>query len=569
MKPRIGLLDHLLGAALATAYVALLLAGSADLAMSRDESFYVAAAQDYGRWMELFLEDRPAAMRKEAIDEAWDYNHEHPGLVKGLFAISWRLHEHAKEDGGDGLFPSDAAAFRFPGMLSAGLLLWLLYIFGARVFGRQAGAFAAVAYALMPRPFYHAHLDCFDIPIVLAITFCVYAYWRALTSRWWVIGVGLAWGLGLATKHNSWVLPGIFLIHFAWMSLGVRGMRKRGEHVPSRLSTRPWWMISLTILGPPIFIATWPWLWDLSTTLERFGWYARFHLSHEYYNIAYFGTTYFEPPFPVAYPFVLTLFTVPLTTLVLAALGLGQRLRALLPAPLARRVWPKGEAKADAAHTDVLLVGAMLAPMVMIALPSTPIFGATKHWFPAYPFLCLYAGLGFWRVAHLFRHGLGKRLPAARHLARLVVAGVLIAPLALETHHSHPFGLSHYTVLAGGAPGAADLGMNRQFWGFTTGSLVDFFEEELPDGGTVWLCDTTPGAWAMLHRDGRLPRNIRWAPSMARADYVMVHHELHFAEVDHQAWVAFGSTEPAHVLTYDGVPIITVYENPRRRGRAR
>ncbi len=107
--------------------------------------------------------------------------------------------------------------------------------------------------------------------------------------------------------------------------------------------------------------------------------------------------------------------------------------------------------------------------------------------------------------------------------------------------------------------------MNRQFWGFTTGSVLPFLLEAMPEGGTVYLNDTTPAAWDMLKRDGLLPANLRPAYDLARADYVLVHHEKHFAEVDHQAWVAFGSTAPAHVLAYDGVPIVTIYENPRHR----
>ncbi|MEM9074491.1 MAG: glycosyltransferase family 39 protein [Myxococcota bacterium] len=556
MKPRIGWRDHLFGASLAIAYVALLMATAGDIAMSRDESFYVIAAQDYAGWFELLWEDPSRAMEPEVRDRAWDYNHEHPGLAKALFALSWIAHQHLD------LFESDSMAFRFPGIASAGLLLWLIFIFGARVFGREAGAFAAAAYALMPRPFYHSHLDCFDIPIVLAITFTIYAYWRSLRSRGWAIWTGIAWGLALSVKHNSWVLPGIFLIHFVWMSVGIRAARKRGEQVSTKLSTRPWWMISMTLLGPPIFIATWPWLWS-DELLARFGWYARFHVSHVYYDMAYFGESYFQPPFPISYPFVMTLFTVPLVTVVLALLGVGFRLRAMLPEWLVRR-W-KSETKADAARTDVLLAGSLLAPLLMIALPSSPIFGATKHWFPAYPFLAMYAGFGFWRVIHSFRHGLGARLPQARYTARALATFVLLLPPAIETVHSHPFGLSHYTYAAGGVPGSADYGMNRQFWGFTTGSLVDFFRDELPDGGRVFLCDTTSGAWEMLRRDGLIPANIRGTFDLANADFVMVHLEHHFVEVDYQVWAAWGTTQPAYVLTYDGVPIVNVYENPRRR----
>jgi len=557
MRPRIGWRDHTLGFVLGLAYVVLLFATAGDLAMSRDEGFYVRAGEEYARWFSDFAADPGAASSPESIEAGWSYNHEHPALIKSLFALSWLAHESYD------LYPTDSLAFRFPAMVMGGLLLWLLYIFGARVFGRRAGIFAALSFALIPRVFYHAHLDAFDVPIVLMVTLAVYAYWRALRSRWWVIGFGLIYGLALATKHNAWILPGIFLIHFSWMSLGIRADRRRDRTVSAQISVRPWWMISMALLGPAIFIASWPWLWH--ETLPRIGWYIRFHTSHDYYNMEYFGRNYFRPPFPVSFPFVMTLFTVPLTTLALAGYGLMQRGRAMLPMRVGERLFPDSDVTPDTSRTDVLLVGCLLAPLVVIALPSSPIFGGTKHWITAYPFVCLYAGLGFYKVATIFRQRAGQKLPFTRQLAPTFAAALLLAPAAVETIHSHPFGLSHYTYAAGGVPGAADHGMNRQFWGFTTGSVLPFLKEAMPEGGSVYLNDTTPGAWAMLQRDGQIPANLRPAYDLARADYVLVHHEKHFAEVDHQAWVAFESTAPAHVLTYDGVPIVTIYENPRRR----
>ena len=132
----IGARDHALGALICVAYVVVLMLGSRDLGMSRDESFYVIAAQDYAAWFRAVAEDGSAAFTQERIDAAWDYNHEHPALIKSLFAFSW-LAQQAWD-----LFPDDSSAFRFPGMLLSGLLLWLIYIFGARVFGRAHGAFA-------------------------------------------------------------------------------------------------------------------------------------------------------------------------------------------------------------------------------------------------------------------------------------------------------------------------------------------------------------------------------------------------------------------------------------------
>jgi hypothetical protein len=547
--------DHLVGFALAASYLGLLLATAPAIAMSRDESFYVVAAERMAPWFELLADSPERAIERSAVDRHFSFNHEHPSLAKSLFALSWlaqRRHD---------LFPEVSTAHRFPAMVLASLLLWLIYVFGARAFGRPAGAFAAVSFALLPRVFYQAHLNAFDLPITFMTTLVVYCYWRSLASRRWALLAGLAFGLALETKHNSWLLPPIFAIHFAWMAAAEVAHRRRGG--AKRMSLFPYGLLSMGTLGPLLFVGLWPWLWY--DTLPRLEEYANFHLHHVYYNMAYFGLNYFRPPFPVSFPFVMTLFTVPLTVLVLALLGLSQRLPAIAPGPLAARLFPRATEVADRYRTDVLMVGCLLAPIVVIAMPSTPIFGGTKHWMPAYPFLCLFAGLGYWKVVRWARELLRDKLPVARHSVRALTACILLTPSMLETVHSHPFGLSHYTYAAGFTPGAADYGMNRQFWGFTTGSLVPFLREHLPEGGTVWLCDTTPMAFDMLARDGLLPANIRPARAMHLADYVLVHHEHHFAEVDFQAWVAFHDVQPAYVLTHDGVPIITVYANPASR----
>jgi hypothetical protein len=246
------------------------------------------------------------------------------------------------------------------------------------------------------------------------------------------------------------------------------------------------------------------------------------------------------------------LFTVSLTVLVLAALGVYDRRGAL------RLPWRSQSIGSLGRRTEILWLGCLLAPLLAIALPSSPIFGGTKHWITAYPFLALFAGRGLSSV--LERPELevwtGRRWPS------LGLAALLLMPSAVETAHSHPFGLSHYMPIAGGVPGAADLGMNRQFWGFTTGSVAPWIARRLPEGGSVWICDTTHEAWRMMQRDGLIPGNMRVASSMHSADLVLVHHEAHFSEVDHQAWLAFGSVRPVHVLLYDGVPIISIYENP-------
>ncbi len=140
-------------------------------------------------------------------------------------------------------------------------------------------------------------------------------------------------------------------------------------------------------------------------------------------------------------------------------------------------------------------------------------------------------------------------------------AAVLAAPLA-ETLHSHPWGLSNYTPLVGGAPGAASLGLNRQFWGFTTGAVVDWLNEHVAPGQSVYIHDTAGEAWEMLHRDGRLLPNVQAAWSVQASAFALYHHEEHMETIEYQIWTAYGTSSPAYIGTYDGVPIVYVYARP-------
>jgi len=115
--------------------------------------------------------------------------------------------------------------------------------------------------------------------------------------------------------------------------------------------------------------------------------------------------------------------------------------------------------------------------------------------------------------------------------------------------------------------GSGDGRIQPTVLGVHNGKSRSFFRERLPNGGRVFLCDTFPGTVSMLQRDGLLPRNITPAYDIASADFALVHHEDHFVEVDYQIWVTWDRVDPVHVLTYDGVPIISVYENPRRVAR--
>jgi hypothetical protein len=563
--PRSRLAVHLTGIGIAAVYVAILLATAKDVGFARDEGFYFSASETYMRWFELLAKDRRAAMTQEAVDRHWRMNSEHPPLMKILFGASWKL--FAGKLG----WMRESTAFRFPGMLMGGLLIYLVVLFGTWIADMRVGVFAALALALMPRFFYHAHLDCFDVPIACMWFATAAAFLKSLGSWRWAIATGFIWGLALATKLNSFFIPIVLLAFWAVHYVREFALRGRDGALPGRggrivLPGLPLALFAMAVIGPLVLYAMWPWLWY--DTIERFGGYLGFHKHHPYYNIEYLGVTYFQPPFPVSYPFVMTLVTIPFVTTVTALVGASERLLASL-----RRIlpglWPLplealGRERSLRGLNLFLALNA-LVPILLIAWPSTPIFGGTKHWLPSWPYIALFAGFGFRAAAD----GLGRLLERAPRLLRAVPGGhhvlaaalgtLLLAPAAEQTEASHPFGLSHYTMLAGETPGAADLGMCRQFWGFTTGSALSWLDGNVPPRGRVFFHDTAWDSYRMYQRDGTLRPDILWHGQVEGADVAMVHWEQHMAGYEYAIWTSMDTVTPAHVVTHQGVPILPIY----------
>jgi dolichyl-phosphate-mannose-protein mannosyltransferase len=551
----IGWRDHGIGAALAFGYVAALLMTAPSIGFTRDESFYFRAGTNYFGWWRLLFERGSAALSQAAIDAHWSDNHEHPALMKSLFGISWGLlHERWH------VFRYASTAYRFPGMCTAGMAIWTTYIFGARIRSRSAGLVAATLLALMPRVFFHSHLACFDVPMMSMWLLCVYVHWRAQDRGGilWAIAAGIVFGLALETKLQAWFLPAVVVPHalFVHRRALLRGLRAGRLWIPTSLA-------SMALLGPAVFIALWPYLYN--DTLARIQWYVDFHLNHVYYGIEFLGHNYHSPPSPKMYLPVMVIATVPAVTLVLFGVGAADRAIAAgrrLRAWLLHRLRGEGESRLpfDRAEADLLLALALVVPMAPFFLSKTPIFGATKHWLPAYPFLALFAGRGFDLANAALLRAVPDLVGRGRLLAQAgLFASVVLAPLAI-TAHSTPFGLSTYVPLVGGTAGGADLGLNRQFWGYTSqDAATEYLNARAPRNATVFIHDTTYDAWARMQDEDRVRKDLRAVGAPHEAEIALVEHELHMNELDYAIWVAFATTSPTYIVTHDGVPIVSVY----------
>jgi len=311
-------------------------------------------------------------------------------------------------------------------------------------------------------------------------------------------------------------------------------------------------------------------------TYANFRWYLEFHLEHEHYMQVYFGEVLAYPPFPWGFPAVMTLLTVPLVTLALALAGGASWLF-----PWMRTKWHRlrqGETLRSGPRPWGL--GALLGihaiyPILLIALPSTPVFGGTKHWLPAMPFICLIAGIGFDRMALSLSDICRIQQLRWRHAVSGVLVVICLAPSVSATMHIHPQGTAYYNTLAGGASGAAEAGMQRQFWGYSTRQGLDYLNEHVPYGKTVYFHKCTRTSWDMYRKEGLIREDIkhiadifdldRLEQRLKRTSHAVYHHQKDHDEYEVVIWRSYGTHLPVHQVIVDGVPMLSIYKNPRQK----
>ncbi|HEY0137856.1 MAG TPA: hypothetical protein VGB85_27410 [Nannocystis sp.] len=589
---------RLTAAALGLATVVLLALGHREVGYVRDEGIYFAASRQHAAWVAQVFTSPREALAAPARDRAFTVNREHPALLKIAAGVSARLFARPGPPGPEhapaGLLPilPEGAAMRLPAQLLAALGVALLFLAGAGLAAPVrrdsstrdgapdspatappgapaspvpsdshptppapsdslpllAGLCAALWFIALPHVWFHAGLHAFDVPVAVATLAVVLIYRRALHSPRWGLALGPALGVAISIKHNALFIPVLLALHY-----GICLLLALRRPSPAQLVPLPF--LAMAVLAPLTVVALWPWLW--SDPPGRVLEYLEFHRFHAYYNTEYFNINYNRPPLPVSYPFVLTWATVPTGMLLLALTGLARGLArafATSPGPKDSPRWTAPLAGQD--RRDGLLWALFAAfPLLLIALPTIPIFGGTKHWLTAYPFFALgSASALIWLVR-------AAALPPRWRHAPAITLLLLLVPGVWSTIDGHPYGLSQYAPFIGGPRGAADLGLLRGFWGHAVPASV--LDPTAP-GAPIYLHDMHELARQQYAREGRWPPGATSVPP-ARARAALIFHERHMLTYELQVQDALETASPVEVVTLDDVPLTSLYRADQPR----
>jgi hypothetical protein len=530
------------------------------LGFTRDEGYYFKAAELYAEWFRELVSAPTTALSATGINALLGYNPEHPFVMKGWFALSRTLQQAI------GLDVMGHNAMRLPAWITSGVATALVYALArAARLARAPSLMAALWFISLPHVFWHMHVACFDVAVTAAHAGLVAAWLRYRHSLWGTVLIGVVFGLCAATKHNVLPVPALFVLHWLLCEAGD-GRNSGAGGVDQRRWRLPLGFVTLAVIAPVVYVALWPWLWP--DVVGRFGAYVGFHLRHEHYPIMLFGELLTAPPFPWSFPLVMWGLTIPVPLLSVGAAGLllatVTSLRMLWRRHIRHRQGDNGEdtvvplgdvARSPSGSTALLLLLNAAFPVFLIALPSSPIFGGTKHWMNALPFVCV---LGAWSLQEAATR-LRLRGGNVAVVIVVVVVGVLAAvPGLLQSARVWPNGLGAYNELAGFSRGAANLGLQRTFWGYEIREALPAINERAPRGARLHGGDVNQDSFNRYRGDGLLRPDMVFAPTVRGADVAHVEPLGEFKQQQLDVWNEWQRRNPDIIIDVEGVPLSTV-----------
>lgn len=420
---------------------------------------------------------RPVSLLESARDDEhtpfWEARrafNPHPPLFKYLALLSRTLLRGLP-------FP---VAERVPtALIFAGACTALFWTLQRRE-GWVAGLVGVAALATMPRFVSFSGFCTPDLHIAAAWLWTALAMLRfeeTRQRRWWVAAAA-AFAFGLCSKLS--MLP--LLAPLAVLTALWRWKDGARAVVAAWLSLAALLGVAITALT-----LTYPFLWP--APLSRL--LLMIEETRKWGALVPFSAMFFGEVMP--YTKLPWYFAPTIIALVVPPLTLGLALFGIVRPPSRDKLW----------QTTAVIVGFWL---LLELLPNTPKYDNERGMMALFPFLALFTGLGAARLCAWIH----ARMSAARPL---LVSGVLgcALPLAMvaEFAAAHPFPLSYFSPVFGGAEGATRLGFEPTYaMEVLSPDVLAEFQAHIPQGAGVTVRPLPNQMMPFLQRRGLLRADL-------------------------------------------------------------
>lgn len=344
----------------------------------------------------------------------------------------------------------------------------------------------------------------------------------------------------MATKHNVLFIPIVLFV--SWLFFYAFSYRKEagkgGFAGFFRAIPKVFWFMA--VISLPLYFIIWPRMWF--NTVDRLIAYAEFHGKHVNYLNYYFGKPLKNGPFPFSFPWAMTFFTTPFPQLVCFFAGIFYFCRDFFKS--------KDSTGKEAAFA---MITGSLFPIFLIAWPSVPIFGGIKHWFTGYP-LMLAAGV------FVIEETVKKIIKTNSFKQNTAVSALFVITLISLIQPNIKFakrGAAFYNELIGGAQGAAEARMQRNFWGYDIIDLADTLNGEAPQNAKLYIMSgyegLNPNSFRYMQDAGIVRSDIKATNTINDADFALFFYEKQNEHVMNSIAYEFGTLRPLAVSSAGSV----------------
>lgn len=486
-----------------TVLLAVFLAGTAlvlltvkDYGLTWDEPIYIEHSGRIAQWFgKLVTWDSPFS--HENFQYHWDYDRLHnchPPFIKLAGLLVGNVV-------GRPLFDNVVYRYRAATAVWSGLLLCLLARHLLRAHGSvPVAVFGSFLFLAIPRFFAHTHFYATDIAVA-ALGFAVIHLYASARDRWRkaLFAAPLAGAL-LATKFTG-------VLVFPVVAVGILRVRDRRDFIK-------------------VFALFFCLSWVFFVLFDCHAWFGlvkelRFYFSSAVgrfdftrISTAYFGRVY-STSLPWHHPFVMFAMVLPVAVVVALIVGLGAGLRR-----------PRDESR----FAEVV---PFLVLMAVFALPQTPKHDGIRLFSMVWPFMVLLAVRGI-RVLAEAAAGLAGRLASDRsvgsldggRLAVLLTPTLLLMCCAVSLVglvRYHPYELSYYNHLTGGAGGAQQRGFTVSYWYEALNEEMFDSMDRVAAGAAIRVYSVPNPQMLELNRNLGLGRkNVLQADTIDESDYILV-----------------------------------------------
>lgn len=370
------LLDLLLALAVATVALIPRILLALQLDVVTDEVVYILGGKIY----------LPLLAHLPTYSKHWQYNYEHPPLVKLLIGSSIALNTvlgHPLRE----LF-----AARIPSILFGTLLVVMIFVLGRAPFGRVVALLAALCLAVSPWLVYFSALAYLDMTMTALISIAFLLVWHAIRRPWLYLLIALLVGMATASKYTAVLaIPGMALFTLYYF-LGIWWRIPKAERPPI-----PWlWWLGAILLAPLIFLACDPAIWPNPIALLNHSFH--FELEHSIHGHLTFIAGHYVlhvPQWSILYIIAAKMSAfVTIPALLFALITLIQQVRFY---------WPRSQVSELEASSSAFLLIWMVSVLTMFSLLNI-VVGTHYH----LPIAAPVALAGAYGLAMLFRYRRGQ-----------------------------------------------------------------------------------------------------------------------------------------------------------------